>query len=62
MRSVIDGFLFAVVLEHLPPQQGLRLSKPRRLREISLVLEHLPPQQGLRLLPITLRVQSIKPY
>ena len=36
------------VLEHLPPQQGLRLIGFGCVGDYFIVLEHLPPQQGLR--------------
>ena len=40
-----------MVLEHLPPQQGLRLLADSTYQiDAVVVLEHLPPQQGLRLL------------
>ncbi len=43
MRSLL-------VLEHLPPQQGLRpINLVDERFSVFKVLEHLPPQQGLRL-------------
>ena len=43
------------VLEHLPPQQGLRPVFPDSLSAFLAVLEHLPPQQGLRPTEFTLQ-------
>ena len=42
------------VLEHLPPQQGLRHKPTLATVTLQFVLEHLPPQQGLRQEIVTL--------
>ena len=47
-RLAKDSLQNAQVLEHLPPQQGLRAFLMNLLLVKVVVLEHLPPQQGLR--------------
>ena len=51
MLFAFSSFPFSV-LEHLPPQQGLRLRWLIPNDVFSTVLEHLPPQQGLRLITL----------
>ena len=49
MIAPTEHYVSVLVLEHLPPQQGLRPILMAILLGVPMiVLEHLPPQQGLR--------------